>query len=132
MVTPMIAIQKEGYSDIEGQIVNYNFMEKTLEGLMSPEHEEVNGNYVLKLPKIPDEELPNISIITPTFNRRKLFSMAIRNFENFNYPPEKIEWVIVDDTPEDKDSLDDLLPIDERIKYIALKKRELIESIIEN
>ena len=40
MANPMVAIQREGFSDIEGQVVNYNFMEKTLEGLMSPEHEK--------------------------------------------------------------------------------------------
>ena len=103
MANPMIAIQKQGYSDIEGQMVNYDFMEKTLDGLLTPEHEEVNGNYVLKLPQIAPEDLPSVSIITPTYNRRKLFYMAIRNFENFNYPPEKLEWIIIDDTPEDEE-----------------------------
>ena len=45
----MIAIQKQGYSDIEGQEVNYDFMEKTLEGLRTPEHEEVNGKLCIKI-----------------------------------------------------------------------------------
>ena len=26
--------------------------------------------------------------------------MALRNFENFIYPKDKLEWVIVDDSPE--------------------------------
>ena len=64
-------------------------------------------------------DLPKISIITPTYKRRKIFSMAIRNFENFIYPKDKIEWVIVDDSPED-DSIRDLLPRDKRIKYIHM------------
>ena len=121
MANPMVAIQREGFSDIEGQVVNYNFMEKTLEGLMSPEHEEVNGNYVLKLPDISPDKLPSVSIITPTYDRRKLFYMAIRNFENFNYPKEKLEWIIIDDTPEDLDQIDDILPTDDRIKYLKIK-----------
>ena len=121
MSNPMLAIQKQGFSDIEGQVVNYDFMEKTLEGLRTPEHEEVNGNYVLKLPQISYNDLPYVSIITPTYNRRKMFYMAMRNFENFNYPPEKLEWIIIDDTPEECDQLDDILPVDKRIKYLKLQ-----------
>ena len=86
----MIAIQKAGYSDIEGTEVNYDFMEQTLNGLRTPEHSVRDGNYVLKLPNYNEHDLPKVSIITPTYNRRKLFCMAIRNFENFIYP--KINW----------------------------------------
>ena len=41
-------------------MVNYDFMEKTLQGLMSPEHEEINGNYVLKLPNISPDKLTKV------------------------------------------------------------------------
>ena len=129
MSSPMIAIQKQGYSDIEGQEVNYDFMEKTLEGLRTPEHEEVNGNYVLKLPNISYNDLPYVSIITPTYNRRKMFNMAMRNFENFNYPPEKLEWIIIDDTPDEFDQLDEILPVDKRIKYLKLKGQEYRSTV---
>jgi len=124
MATPMIAIQKEGFSDIEGQTVNYNFMEKTLDGLLTPEHEEVNGNYVLKLPPIPYNDLPKVSIVTPTYNRKSMFYMALRNFENFDYPSEKLEWIIVDDTPDEMEQLDEILPVDDRIKYLKLQGTE--------
>ena len=33
--------------------------------------------YVLKLDNINDDDLPN-TIVTPTYNRRKLFSLAIK------------------------------------------------------
>lgn len=120
MCNPMIAIQKEGYSDIEEKEVSYDFMQHTLNGLLVPEH-SVNddGNYVLKLPNIAEKDLPYVSIITPTYKRRKIFSMAIRNFENFIYPKEKLEWIIVDDSPED-DDIKDLIPRDKRIKYIQI------------
>jgi len=125
MVDPMICIQKEGFSDIEGKEVNYSFMQTTLNGLRSPEsYVNLQGNYVLKLPQIKDTDLPRVSIITPTYKRRKLFSMAIRNFENFNYPKDKIEWIIVDDSPvneEVDESVRDLLPRDKRIKYIHME-----------
>jgi len=124
MCDPMIAIQKEGYSDIEGKEVNYDFMQQTLQGLRLPESGvDEEGNYVLKLPEIKDEDLPKVSIITPTYNRRKLFDMALRNFENFNYPKNKLEWIIVDDSLENDEideSVRDMLPRDKRIKYVRL------------
>jgi len=121
---PMIAIQKPGFSDIENREVSYDFMQHTLNGLMVPEHNIDNeGNYVLKLPNINMNELPKVSIITPTYKRRKIFSMAIRNFENFIYPKDKLEWIIVDDSPENDivdETVRDLLPRDKRIKFIHL------------
>ena len=122
MCDPMIALQKDGFSDIENREVSYDFMQQTLSGLMVPEnYVNEDGNYVLKLPHIDDTSLPCVSIITPTYYmRRKIFPMAIRNFENFNYPKNKIEWVIVDDSPADYDSIEDLLPRDKRIKYIRM------------
>jgi hypothetical protein len=91
MITPMMIVQKEGYSDIEKSNVNYDFMEKSLQGFMKPQHEiDNNGNYVLKLGDIPDDKLPKISIITPTYNRRHLFSLPIKNYLETNYP--QIKW----------------------------------------
>ena len=121
MLTPMIAIQKSGYSDIEGKMVSYDFMERTLKGFLVPEHEIVDDNYVLKLPQIPEDKLPSISIVTPTYNRRNIFALALYNFNNFIYPKDKIEWIIIDDTPEDMDQLDDIIPTDDpRIRYLKI------------
>lgn len=124
MANPMIMIQKSGYSDIEKKYVNYNFMVKTLTGLKKVESEIINNSYILKLPNILDNDLPNISIITPTFNRRKLFNIAIRNFNKFIYPKNKIEWIIIDDST-DIDTIEDLLPNDKRIKYIKINNNHL-------
>ncbi len=117
MIDPMMIIQEEGYSDIEGQKVNYDFMQSTLHGFMKPDHEKIDGNYILKLPDISDEDLPYISIITPTYERRKLIYMAIRNFQEFIYPKEKLEWIILDDS---KETMQDILPRDKRIHYIHI------------
>ena len=150
MCDPMIAIQKEGYSDIEGREVSYDFMQNTLKGLRSPEYDiDKEGNYILKLINIDEKDLPMVSIITPTYKRRKMFDMAIRNFQNFIYPKNKLEWIIVEDSPmsnidieniveedlfvEDVDideneiideTIKDLLPRDKRIKYIYMKPNE--------
>ena len=51
--------------------------------------------------------LPNVSICTPTFNRRPFFKGLIQCIHNQDYPHEKIEWVIVDDgTDKIKDILE--------------------------
>ncbi len=125
MVDPMICIQKGGWSDIENREVNYDFMTQTLNGLRTPEHTtDSEGNYVLRLDPIDDKDLPTVSIITPTYKRRKMFSMALRNFDEFIYPKSKLEWIIVDDSPvndEKDESVEDMLPRDKRIKYIKLE-----------
>jgi hypothetical protein len=43
------------------------------------------------------EDCPAISIVTPTYNRRNLVDIALHNLMATDYPPEKIEWVIVED-----------------------------------
>jgi len=77
----------------------------------------ITGNYTLCLPTLDENKLPFLSIITPTYNRRKLFSIAIRNWMSTIYPKDKMEWVIVDDGNE---NIKDMLPNDNRIRYIKL------------
>jgi len=50
-------------------------------------------------------------------NRKLFFKLAIYNFNRFIYPREKLEWIIVDNGEE---NLCDILPIDNRIRYIKL------------
>lgn len=74
--------------------------------------------------------LPTISILTPTFNRRHTFKLAIENFYAIDYPQLKIEWIIVDDGT---DSIKDMLPNESRIKYFYIdeaKKKELYEEMV--
>ena len=42
-------------------------------------------------------DLPNISILTPTYNRRKFLPLYLHNLKNLNYPHNKIEVCIDDD-----------------------------------
>jgi glycosyltransferase involved in cell wall biosynthesis len=76
---------------------------------------------------IKDDNLPSISVITPTYNRPHMFRIALYNYINFNYPRNKIQWVIVDDGDEDK-RVSHMIPDEEgvNIKYIALDKRVTI------
>jgi hypothetical protein len=43
-----------------------------------------NGETVLDVPVLRDEELPYVSIVTITRDRKKLFPITIQTFEAFN------------------------------------------------
>ena len=72
---------------------------------------------VLELPEIELDDLPKVSLATPTGNRRKLFSMAIHNWENTIYNKDLIEWVILDDG---KEEISDIVPNEKNVRYIKL------------
>ena len=74
--TPILATQIDGYSDNFNQIRNYE-------------------NIIMNIP-IKDINLPNVSILTPTFNRRIFIKLMISNIKYFDYPKHKIEWLILD------------------------------------
>lgn len=77
-----------------------------------------------------EEELPHVSIITPTYNRKKMFQLAIYNFNTSTYPKNKLEWIIVDDSDE-LETIEGLLPPKDKreqmgINYIRLDERKTI------
>lgn len=80
-------------------------------------------------------DLPSISIITPTYNKQNFMKLALYNFNTFNYPKDKIEWIILDDS--DDNTLKDMLPLhtDKRIKYYYYNKddiKDMYNMFIEN
>ena len=125
IVKPQMIEQYEGYSDIDNtqnkwKNFNWNNHELICEKVLIDEAEkEITPDHycILKSININPSDLPNISIITPTYNRKKLFPIAIRNFYLFDYPKEKMEWIILDDGNQD---LTSILPKDNRIKYIKI------------
>ena len=62
-----------------------------------------------KYKTIEEENLPKVSIVTLSHNRKHMFKLAIYNFNTINYPKDKIEWVIYD-TSNKEDRVEDLLP----------------------
>jgi hypothetical protein len=93
-----------------------------IKSYIEPEMVQEEGRLVL--PSIEEEDLPFVSILTITKNRKSLFPIAIRNFYEFQYPKHKLEWIILDDGKED---LREILPSnDKRIKYL---KHDDISSI---
>jgi len=72
---------------------------------------------------LPPKPLPTISICTLTYNRRNFLPLLQLCIENQNYPKEKIEWLVFDDS----DNYDDHLSIKSetpiQIKYQRLAKK---------
>ena len=85
-----------------------------------------NNQLYLTLPNIKYEDLPSVSILTITYNRKHFFQLMYNNFKNYQYPSEKLEWVIVDDSPGNKHDLDDIIPKYPNIHYIKLDHQMLV------
>lgn len=119
LANPLLVKQRNDYSDIQQRNVNYDVDTILRNPYKEAKHEIVNKEYFLKTKEIPEEKLPNVSIITPTWNRKHLFLLALNNFYNTEYPKDKLEWVIVDDSS-DEEKVKTILPEDSRIKYIEL------------
>lgn len=58
-------------------------------------------------PALDASECPPISIVTLTHNRRKFIDLAFHNIILTDYPKDKIEWVIVDDSNDPEQSISD-------------------------
>lgn len=73
-------------------------------------------------------DLPRVSLITLTYNRKEMFRLATLNYNMTNYPTDKIEWIIVDDSDENE-RVEGHLPakLEDRekmgIKYITLESK---------
>ena len=68
--------------------------------------------------------------LNATYERRKLFSIALHNFYHFDYPLHKLEWIIVDEIDSKKigtpleDYIEDIIPKDPRIKYFKVSSKD--------
>ena len=70
-----------------------------------------------------NQELPFVSICTPTFNRRPFWPMAIKCFEEYDYPKDRMEWVIIDDGT---DKIEDLVSHIPQVKYFKYDKQMIL------
>ena len=48
-------------------------------------------------PILAVEDCPSISIVTPTYHRKKLIEIAFHNLLSTDYPQNKIEWIVIED-----------------------------------
>ena len=77
-----------------------------------------------------DDKLPNISIITPTYNRRNMVKLMLLNYNMMNYPIEKREWIIIDDSYEKERVESQLPPKEFREKYGIHYANYVIKKLI--
>ena len=49
-------------------------------------------------PVVLPEDCPRISVVTLVYNRKKFFDLACHNMMITDYPKNKIEWIVVDDS----------------------------------
>lgn len=68
------------------------------------------------LPIIKDNNLPNLSVVTLVYNRKRFFKLSILNFLSSQYPRDKLEWIIIDDSKPDQ-VVKDLVPKQDNIHY---------------
>jgi hypothetical protein len=92
--------QRPDYSDIENKDVDYT--QQIIQVNDAPyDHvpHEINGvDYTLKLD--PVQEWPTVSVVTVTRNRQQFVKLMNYNFESIDYPRDKLEWIVVDDSDE--------------------------------
>jgi hypothetical protein len=80
-------------------------------------------------PILTIDDCPPITVITPTYNRKKLIEIAFHNLLATDYPRSKIEWIVIEDnekTPHmasDKVIQFQVQVPDLRIKYIPIEGR---------
>ena len=87
------------------------------------------------------ETYPNVSILMPTYNRRKFLPLIMYNLKNMDYDKSKLEWCILDDgkeplfTPETlEETRKTLSPLKISYKYetqkrdIGVKRNALVKS----
>ena len=64
--------------------------------------------------------LPFVSVCTPTFNRRPFIETMIACFDSQDYPKDKMEWIIIDDGT---DSVEDLVASHPNVKYFRYSNK---------
>jgi hypothetical protein len=83
-------------------------------------------------PILEQKDCPSISIITPTFQRKKLMEIAFHNLLSTDYPQRLIEWIVVEDNDKSPHVMEKLLAEFQikaprlKIKYIPLEGRRSI------
>lgn len=78
-----------------------------IEELRSLCNSRLEENGVRHLPPVVEAaDLPPISIVTLTYNRRKFIDLAFHNLMWSDYPLDKIEWIVVEDSDNEQSASD--------------------------
>lgn len=122
---PNLVEQLPDYSEIEGKFVSYKFRngidDNMINILKNPNVEKKDGNIILKLNYIKENDLPNVSVIILTGNRKKFIDIFYYYAQWFDYPRHKLEFLFLDDGQED---ISDIMKKDERFQHIKLTTKD--------
>ena len=124
MSKPQMVVPSERFeeSDIMGKKMDYSFLREGSKINLGEKMVSKPGKMKMEAMKeVKEEDLPSVTIVTPTRDRRNFVKLGLYNFYSQNYPREKIEWVIVDDG---KESIRDLLPKDGAVRYYYIGEEE--------
>jgi hypothetical protein len=83
-------------------------------------------------PVLHAEDCPPISIITPTYNRKKMIDIAFHNIVSTDYPADKIEWIVIEDAERSEDMASDKIVNFQincptvKMKYVPIQGRMTI------
>lgn len=81
-----------------------HFEESMIKGMMDMVTSRRPTRGVIHCPPVLNmEDCPPISIITPTFGRKQMIDIAFHNLMATDYPADKIEWIVVEDSERSED-----------------------------
>ena len=75
-----------------------------------------DGYHTVQVPDL--KSFPTVTIVTPTKNRKLFTAMMIHQIEKLDYPRDKLEWIIIDDS----DILEDFEYIKECVESVLGRK----------
>ena len=86
---------------------------------------DTDGMPSIKVPEL--KEYPLVTLITPTRNRKNFVSLMVHQVEKLEYPKDKLEWIIVDDSTDAGDVafIQETLRLNVKIKYTFLHEPSL-------
>jgi glycosyltransferase involved in cell wall biosynthesis len=74
-----------------------------------------------------DKNYPFVSVITPTYNRRRFIPNLIQMYKNQDYRKDRMEWIILDDGQDKvKDLFEEAAKTIPNLRYIELDEKLLI------
>lgn len=71
-------------------------------------------------------EQPSISLVTILHDSKDFYPLFQHHWDTLDYPKDKLEWIIVDDSKVDNS---DNIPVDDNILYIQVNSDEYLEKI---
>ena len=71
-------------------------------------------------------DLPSVSLVSLVRDWPQFHSLVKYHWEHLDYPKDKLEWILIDDSNTD---YSDNFPLDERILYIRVSPKDYLEKI---